>query len=313
MRWLALRASALCAAAGAAAAGAAFGAAAGPRAPEAGVDAAFDAAASPRAPAAAEAFDAVAANRTLHLAFASFCGAASLQRWDCTWCKSTGADVELLAFLNSTEYGTQGYVGLDFAGARLVVAFRGSSDVRNWIEDADIATEQFAPAPPGVVVHAGFNRAYSSLRGDMLKALEAGVEKCPSCKVLFTGHSLGAAMALLAAAECAARGLNATLFNFGQPRVAGDAFNAWAAPLLGSIVRVVRERDVVPHAPPKLAGYEHMPREVWNRFDDSGETFVVCDAQDGEDARCSDSELDFSAQAHVHYLGFRGPHADDKC
>jgi hypothetical protein len=67
-------------------------------------------------------------------------------------------DVE--AFEN-TEYGTQGYTAYDPLNRRIIVAFRGSGNIQNWIENFVFAKTDFAC--DGCKVHMGFLAAYESL------------------------------------------------------------------------------------------------------------------------------------------------------
>ena len=45
-------------------------------------------------------------NRTLQLAYVSFCDEADLKSWTCMWCAGSGATVELIQFLSTTSAGT---------------------------------------------------------------------------------------------------------------------------------------------------------------------------------------------------------------
>ena len=58
---------------------------------------------------------------------------AQLTAWDCPPCAKAGAAARTTVLDNSTS-GMQGYVA-DMKGGDIVVAFRGSSDVMNWIDD----------------------------------------------------------------------------------------------------------------------------------------------------------------------------------
>jgi alpha-beta hydrolase superfamily lysophospholipase len=69
--------------------------------------------------------------------------------------------------------------------------------------------------------------------------------------IFYTGHSLGAALATLAAARRAPK----ALYTFGSPRVGNAAFIA----SLGNIpiYRVVDDRDLVATVPPEALGFRH--------------------------------------------------------
>ncbi|KAL3115615.1 hypothetical protein niasHT_011964 [Heterodera trifolii] len=72
--------------------------------------------------------------------------------------------------------------------------------------------------------------------------------------VTFTGHSLGGALAALAAAKCVALGLRmsnqVTLYTFGEPRVGNAAFAGRFDQLVPNSFRVIFRKDIVPHLPP---------------------------------------------------------------
>lgn len=137
--------------------------------------------------------------------------------------------------------GTDGLVATR-AGQLTIVAFRGTEPDK--IEDF-IADLRARPVvwPGGGRVHAGFLAAYQAVHAP----LQAALEQLPSTgRLIFTGHSLGAAVATLAAAEFRAH--QPELVTFGSPRV-GDA--GFAALLQGlSVQRVVQCGDIVTRVPP---------------------------------------------------------------
>ena len=52
-----------------------------------------------------------------------------------------------------------------------------------------------------------------------------------------------------------------TYYTFGQPRVGNNIFASYFSSLL-SDYRVVHYADVVPHLPPEILGFHHVPTEV---------------------------------------------------
>jgi pimeloyl-ACP methyl ester carboxylesterase len=113
-------------------------------------------------------------------------------------------------------------------------------------------------------VHRGFAGALEEVWEPLaarLDALAAGGRR-----VFFTGHSLGAALATMAAARWRARAVAeaAAVYTFGSPRV-GDA--AFVASLACPVFRIVNNNDVVAHVP--LPGlYQHAGQ--LHLFDASG-------------------------------------------
>ncbi|PIO74993.1 triacylglycerol lipase [Teladorsagia circumcincta] len=110
----------------------------------------------------------------------------------------------------------------------------------------------------------GFINLWNAGMRDDFETLNADF---PGYNIWVTGHSLGAALASLAASYIIANNQIPTdfvqLVTFGQPRV-GDIFFSWAhdRQMVYSF-RVTHWRDVVPHVPPELFElYYHHKSEV---------------------------------------------------
>jgi predicted lipase len=140
----------------------------------------------------------------------------------------------------------------------VVVAFRGTSsrsDIRTDIQ-ARLNVARVAVDGRSVRVHSGFYCAFGKIEAKLRDLLLA---QDPAKAIYLTGHSLGGALALVAAA---AFGGNdslgeriAAVYTFGAPRVGDRNFpNIVKAPHY----RVVNSGDVVPLVPPNwLTGYVH--------------------------------------------------------
>ena len=96
----------------------------------------------------------------------------------------------------------------------------------------------------GVPVHSGFWEAFqlvkTMIQTDLTELLKDGYS------LYLSGHSLGGALALIAAHEIGNDSTEAC-YTFGAPRVAGYGF---AAAIKTPIYRVVNANDVVPRLPP---------------------------------------------------------------
>ena len=162
----------------------------------------------------------------------------------------------------------------------------------------------------GGAVHVGFLTTYRSLQVFMHQLLIAkrrlavGVGLLGAAEtvgVRIVGHSLGGALATLAAADLT--GLQPfrvqELWTFGSPRVGDARFAEWlmAAERLGGAGvqhwRVTHAHDPVVHVPLVRMGFQHVPTEVW--YPDRApapkctQPWYVCDdgGARGEDAACS--------------------------
>ncbi len=153
----------------------------------------------------------------------------------------------------------------------MIVAFRGTDSIRDWITDALFFRKLLVEEANGdqCEVHAGFLAAYESIIGDLSTFLGGSpVFKLQPCKPLFiTGHSLGGALAILAALELKRQGFQIMqVYTFGQPRVGNGAFKKLYEWSLGAATfRVVHEEDIVPrvpHLPSFTDFYRHAGTEV---------------------------------------------------
>jgi hypothetical protein len=128
-----------------------------------------------------------------------------------------------------------------------VVAFRGTDkdDPTDLAHDFNAWPEEWKQQRGKV--HSGFAEALAQVEFNVLAAL-----KSVSCRVLFTGHSLGAATAILLASLRSPD----SLYTYGSPRVGDGAFVATLKGLDNH--RYVDCCDIVTCVPPKIFGYEHL-------------------------------------------------------
>ena len=150
----------------------------------------------------------------------------------------------------SKRLRTQALLVQGTASARCaVLVFRGTEQkVQDFVHDADA---RLVPARHGGArVHRGFARALAAVWPQISQALPRDLP------LFFTGHSLGAALAVLAATEQAPQ----AVYGFGTPRV-GDA---GLADLLQTIPvhRIVHGDDIVTVVPPSSLGFQHVGEEV---------------------------------------------------
>jgi len=158
-------------------------------------------------------------------------------------------------------------------GRRAWIAFRGSDDLDDWVANLSMygagrEGPWVTPDPALGGCHPGFGTAWGRLR----YRLEDWLGQVGPEAVVLAGHSLGGALATLAAASLARSGwwVEATI-TIGAPRVGRPAFAAaYAAQTtgpdaesLGAITwRVVNKGDAVPAVPPTALGFQHVGEEV---------------------------------------------------
>ncbi|KFY88979.1 hypothetical protein V498_06567 [Pseudogymnoascus sp. VKM F-4517 (FW-2822)] len=170
--------------------------------------------------------------------------------------------VSVLEFDSSILTDMQGFLSVSTDRQEIVLAFRGSSSIRNFIADLNFAYVDFGCSDCSA--HAGFATAWYEPRSAILAALKTTTAKYPSYKLVITGHSLGGAVATLAAGDIRSQGYAADLFTYGSPRTGNGAFASWVSAQPGITARVTHVNDPVPRLPPMLiAGFRHTTPEYW--------------------------------------------------
>lgn len=158
-----------------------------------------------------------------------------------------------------------------------IAAFGGTDPVAfaNWITNLNLGS-------PARDIHRGFEDAIDAVWTDISSALK------PAAQPLFiTGHSLGGALAIIAA-ERLRRELKIDVtgvYTFGAPRVGSAAFAGLynACGLGDRSYRLVHGLDIVPTLPPSALGFRHAGRMIacdrGGRFTGS-EAQSLCDCDD---------------------------------
>jgi hypothetical protein len=236
-----------------------------------------------------------------HFSNAAYCSAESLANWSCGPCKS--ADPTFSAkVIEGSWGGTQAFVGS--TKGSIVISFRGSSNIQNWIKNLEFAKHKAYPKCNGCEVHSGFYGAWEEIQGRVVAEIERLLVLDPKALIYITGHSLGAALAVLCAAEIGASSHSLGypiegVYTFGQPRVGNLAFHNFYGK--GSHVnwRLTHSHDIVPHLPMEWIGYVHTNTEIF--WDENSTKYTICD-HTGEDQTCSDQFLSNTWSISDHFV-----------
>lgn len=159
---------------------------------------------------------------------------------------------EGLIFLHEDDNDTQAYVRRQ--GNDIIVAFRGTESIRDMCVDTKISRVQLDFFPSGAYVHRGFSLQYRSLRDKVLEqvgALSQEEEQGKPSRLVFTGHSLGGALATIAALDAGLQDLadEVVCVTYGSPRVGNSAFAKLFNRIVDISYRFVQGSDVVAHSP----------------------------------------------------------------
>lgn len=152
---------------------------------------------------------------------------------------------------NKVVYQNGVWVGIKMHPVGMVLAFRGSDNIPDWLRDFDAEEyndDELGRVPAGAMIG--------------LKQLAANPPRV-QCPLYITGHSLGAWHACLFAALLMARGITVTkVVGLGTPKVGGSKITQLLAPVE---VNLYKNRfDPVCDVPidlPGLEPYEH-PRTL---------------------------------------------------
>jgi hypothetical protein len=160
---------------------------------------------------------------------------------------------------NSNIFGLMG----QNASTRIAfVSFRGTQNLSDWLQDLDAVPENYASIAGFGQVHDGFQDVYQLARDSIAANLATACAGCD--QILITGHSLGAALAVLAAPDIfrnmPPNTIEPRLITFAGPRVGLSDFATAFNTAIESCFRVVNFLDIVPHVPP--VPYVHVGAEI---------------------------------------------------
>ena len=138
-------------------------------------------------------------------------------------------------------------------------AFRGTepSKVNDVMADLNMIK---GAAKAGGKVHSGFQKEVNDLWMDVLAEIEHNDQLKVRKDVYMTGHSLGAAMATIAATRYAPH----ELFTFGSPRVGGPRF---IKNIKCPHLRFMNNNDIVCRIPPAWLGFRHHGEMIYFNAD----------------------------------------------
>lgn len=195
---------------------------------------------------------------------------------------------------------------------RVIVAFRGTYSIANTIADLSTTPAEYAPFPsehdndsvcattasensqeqllPQLVshskrsnepepakcqnctVHSGFMTSWRNTRCTVIPHVEQALTDYPDYQLTLVGHSLGGAVAALAALEFQARGYDPRVTTFGEPRIGNKPlndyfdkqFNLSSTDFENAIYRrVTHANDPVPLLPLEEWGYQMHAGEIY--------------------------------------------------
>lgn len=217
-------------------------------------------------------------------------------------------------FSDKTLTSIEGFVGIDHVRHEVVLSFRGSASILNFIADLDVHLDDCDEdlGYPGCKVHGGFLNAWQDAEPFAMTFINAALAEYPAFRLVLAGHSLGAAAATVAAAYLRKAGQPCDLYTYGSPRVGNEEFVQYMMATNGSSnFRVTHWDDPVPQVPPTswlMGSYRHISPEYWIKPENSTtiasvSEIEVCVGTKNKSCNAGQGIGSFDRRAHTLYMG----------
>lgn len=224
-----------------------------------------------------------------------------------------------------------GFLAHDHVQKEKYIVFRGTFSLADAVTDAKFFQEPYmADLPPlnttnvnstsssarvdcpDCEIHDGFQKAYRETMNNIQNDLVAFLGNNTDYKLIVTGHSLGAATALLMGINLKNLGFDPHVITYGQPRVGNKAFAQYADSLFFKqgdngmdvtddrrLYRVTHWNDIVVGVP-FWSGYTHTLGEVYISYPDVASPIQYVNACAGPDnEKCHAGEFDLLARVNI--------------
>lgn len=226
--------------------------------------------------------------------------------------QSIGIATSQYQLMTDSSLDTQGLVIAHPKANAVTIAFRGTIlDLKNGELDIDAVLEDYSAKISNAhssqtanwKVANGFASAYLSLQSQLRANLQTALGQVGSKPTLhITGHSLGAAMAAIAASEVILSNFTdlvgtVKVILFAPPRAGNVAFATDLGGLIPHWWGVQNYFDQIPHLPPQDAGYQHTT-EIIIVGPNGGNIISVSPSQDSWHLNITADPISFHETSH---------------
>jgi hypothetical protein len=135
----------------------------------------------------------------------------------------------------------------------VILSFQGSVSKQDWLHNFDFFAKAYKDQPITWFAHRGFLKLWKAVKDQILAEVKSVLK---GRKLIITGYSHGAALAVLAHEFFNWHGLAPKTYAFGSPRVLWMPSKKIKERFADCLV-IRRKGDIVTHIPPRLLGYQH--------------------------------------------------------
>ena len=184
---------------------------------------------------------------------------------NCPLVEAAGA-YSIEEFENIPQSDDTGFIAVDDVNRLVVLVFRGTISRLNWVENLEI-WKTHSYLCKHCKFHYGFWESWTGVRDSiMITALQA-LNAHPDYRFVITGHSLGGAIATLAAADFRKETVDLAkrteLFTYGSPRLGNKKAVAFMSKQSSLSYRITSMSDPIPRLPWSILRYYHTSPEYW--------------------------------------------------
>ncbi|CEH31336.1 lipase family protein [Aneurinibacillus migulanus] len=131
---------------------------------------------------------------------------------------------------------------------KIIVVFRGTRTFKDNESDQDLYQVMYPYVRNAGKTHRGFTCIYQSARNELIRELN---KLSTTKRLLVAGHSLGGALAVLAALDIAINTpfKNPVVYTYGSPRVADPVFASRFNQTVKNSFRIFNVHDIIPTLP----------------------------------------------------------------
>ncbi|KAF5312576.1 hypothetical protein D9619_002467 [Psilocybe cf. subviscida] len=226
-----------------------------------------------------------------HFASTAYCKPAATLAWNCGANCNANSDFIPVASGGDGSSIQFWYVGYSPSQASVIVAHQGTDPKKIEADatDADAFKQNldstlFPGLSSSIEAHNGFSNEQAKTATAVLAAVKTAISAHAAKKVTITGHSLGAAIALLDGVYLPLHisGVTFRVITYGMPRVGNQAFADYVDAHL-TLTHINNREDLVPIVPGRFLGYAHPSGEV--HIKDNSQ-WISCSGQDNTSTDC---------------------------